>query len=186
MMKLFGSYTSPFVRHCRIVLLETQTDFEFVETDYSQSAAGSPAQRVPYLHDGELHLHDSASIIKYVRQQAGENFCAEAQSFDLFCLVNAAMDSTINLFLLENSGIDISSNPYLQRQASRIESCLQSLQERAEKGLAWDDAGIRLTCFVDWAEYRKRLDFSPYPALQSWRDQALQQKSFRQTQPPKS
>lgn len=185
-MQLFGSYTSPFVRHCRIVLLETKTDFEFVETDYSQSAAGSPAQRVPYLQDGELQLHDSASIIKHIRQLAGESFCAEVESFDLFCLINAALDSTINLFLLENSGVDIKSNPYLQRQASRIESCLQSLQEKAEAGLAWDDAGIRLACFVDWAEFRKRLSFTAYPALQNWRDQALHQKSFSQTQPPQS
>ncbi|RUO22945.1 glutathione S-transferase [Aliidiomarina minuta] len=185
-MQLFGSYTSPFVRHCRIVLLETQTPFEFMQTDYTQSAAGSPTQKVPYLHDGSTHLHDSASIIKYLRQQAGEEFCATAESFDLFCLVNAALDSTINLFLLENSGIDIANNPYLERQANRIESCLAALQERAAKGLSWDDAGIRLACFIEWAEYRKRLDFNAYPALQDWLSLAQQQDAFVQTQPPQS
>ena len=33
-MKLFGSYTSPYVRHCRIVLAQNGQDCEFVETDY--------------------------------------------------------------------------------------------------------------------------------------------------------
>ena len=37
-MKLYGSYTSPFVRHCRIVLLETQQSCEFIETDQTSSA----------------------------------------------------------------------------------------------------------------------------------------------------
>ena len=41
-MKLYGSYTSPFVRHVRIALLETQQAFEFIETDQAGSSAQSP------------------------------------------------------------------------------------------------------------------------------------------------
>ena len=37
-MELFGSYTSPYVRHCRIALLETDTKFSLTETDYDTSA----------------------------------------------------------------------------------------------------------------------------------------------------
>lgn len=47
-MELFGSYTSPFVRHCRIALLETKTKFSFTETDFETSAKLSPAKRFPF------------------------------------------------------------------------------------------------------------------------------------------
>lgn len=57
-MKLFGSYTSPFVRHCRIVLALNEQKFELVPTDYAQSAQNSPAKRVPYFTHNGLKLHD--------------------------------------------------------------------------------------------------------------------------------
>jgi glutathione S-transferase len=185
-MKLFGSYTSPFVRHCRIALLQTETEFEFLQTDYAQSAKGSPAQRVPYLQHEGLQLHDSASILKYVRQLAEQPFCASVESYDCFCLVNAALDSTVNLFLLENSGVDIHTNDYTKRQAARIESCLAALDKKAVEGLEWDDAGIRLACFIDWASFRKRLSFDNYPALQHWLHEANQDRNFVATKPPSS
>lgn len=47
-MELYGSYTSPFVRHCRIALLQTQQDCQFIETDAQQSATLSPTKKVPY------------------------------------------------------------------------------------------------------------------------------------------
>ena len=53
-MKLYGSFTSPFARHCRIVLLETGQACDFVETDYAASAAASPAKKVPFLQDGDI------------------------------------------------------------------------------------------------------------------------------------
>lgn len=185
-MKLFGSYTSPFVRHCRIALLQTETEFEFLPTDYAQSAQGSPTQRVPYLQDDGLQLHDSSSILKYIRQQAEQPFCATVESFDCYCLVNAALDSTVNLFLLENSGVDIHNNDYTKRQASRIQTCLDALEARAAEGMEWDDAGIRLACFIDWASFRKRLSFDTYPALQEWLQKANQDRIFSATKPPVS
>jgi len=44
MLELYGSYTSPFVRHCRIALLESGLAFTFVETDQVSSAKLSPTQ----------------------------------------------------------------------------------------------------------------------------------------------
>lgn len=55
-MRLFGSYTSPFVRHIRTALADTGMEYEFVETDCSNSAALSPAQRVPFLHDATHNI----------------------------------------------------------------------------------------------------------------------------------
>ena len=91
-MKLFGSYTSPYVRHCRIVLARNGQDCRFVETDYEQSAELSPARRVPFLYDDKLMLTDSASILRYLREKAGQPFFPDIRDYDLFLLVNTAMD----------------------------------------------------------------------------------------------
>lgn len=184
MIKLFGSYTSPFVRHCRIALLQTRTDFEFIETDYAQSAQHSPAMRVPFLQDDSITLHDSASILKYIRAKSGEDFCQDLSEFELFCLINTALDSTINLFLLEKSGVNIAANDYLKRQQHRVEACLATFEQAAQAGLAWNDAGIRLACFIDWALYRHRLSFDTCPALLSWLEHARQQTEFQLTALP--
>lgn len=183
-MQLHGSFTSPFVRHCRIVMLQTDTQFEFIETDYAQSAEGSSTMRVPYLFDGNIQLHDSTSIIHYLREKNNQTLYENALTHDLFLLVNTALDSTINLFLLEKSGVDIQKNSYAVRQRDRIERCLQALNTLAERSLQWDDLGIRIACFIDWALYRQRLDFTAYPALLNWLERARQYKEFNLTAPP--
>ena len=43
-MKLYGSYTSPFVRHCRVALEETGEQYQFVETDYTQKRRRKPCE----------------------------------------------------------------------------------------------------------------------------------------------
>lgn len=184
MIKLFGSFTSPFVRHCRIALLQTNAEFEFIETDYSQSAQQSPAMRVPFLQHNDLTLHDSSSILKYIRELNGDHFCSSLDELELYCLINTALDSTINLFLLERSGVEIDTNDYLKRQRQRIDACLAALERAARTGLSWDDAGIRLACFIDWAIYRNRLRFDTYPALHTWLTEARSKAEFQSTALP--
>lgn len=184
-MQLFGSFTSPFVRHLRVVLAETGLDFEFVETDYAQSAAKSPAQRVPFLQDGDVQLTDSTSILKHLRDKAGQPFFADTQSLELYCLANTCLDTAINLFLLEKEGLSSDSNGYLKRQAARIQTTLQSLEDRPWPAqIEWHDGSIRLACFLDWAIYRNRLDFSGYPNLLKFLAEAAKQPSFIATAPP--
>ncbi|WP_293378999.1 glutathione S-transferase family protein [Natronospirillum sp.] len=184
-MQLFGSYTSPYVRHCRIALSETGTEFTLTETDHAASAKQSPAQRVPFMEDGNVRLHDSASILKYVRERAGQAWMADVQQYDLFCLCNTALDATINVFLLERSGVDPQSNDYLKRQSGRIRTTVEALEAlAAERGLQWNDGSIRLACFMDWAIYRQRFDFSAYPTLTQWLKEASARDEFKATAPP--
>lgn len=183
-MKLFGSTTSPFVRHCRIALHETGTPFDFEITDAAGSAQQSPAQKVPFLHDGDLHLHDSTSILKYIREQAGQDWFADVRELDLYCLTNTVLDSQINLHLIKKSGVDVESVAYLKRQKARIETSLTHLNQLAADGLQWHDGSIRLACLIDWATYRALIDFSPYPNLQQWLTQARGHASFSDTAPP--
>lgn len=184
-MKLYGSYTSPFVRHCRIALAESGQHFEFIETDYSQSALASPAQRVPFLRLGELQLHDSSSILKYIREHSGRDFLADLVDYDRYCLINTALDTCINIFLLERDGFTAEQIPYLKRQQARIDAILLELSHQNWlKNNPWNDASIRLACFLDWALFRQRLELSNYPVLLTFLQYARDQDVFANTAPP--
>lgn len=184
-MKLYGSYTSPFVRHVRIVFLETGLEYEFIETDQAGSAAKSPTQRVPFLQDGEVFLTDSTSIVKYLRERVGQTYCKTAQELDQLCLINTVMDATVNLFFIKRDGVDISGIPYLQRQAARIQTTLKELNDLTLSDSApYTDAQIRLACFISWAKLREQIDFAKYPALEKFYSNASQHPYFQATQPP--
>jgi glutathione S-transferase len=183
-MKLYGSYTSPFVRHCRIVLLETGIDCEFIETDLAASAVKSPTKRVPFLEDGDIFLTDSSAIIKHLREKAGSQFCATTHELNKFCLVNSVLDTVVNLFFIKRDGVDISSIPYLQRQAARIQSTLEELNNTAFALQApYDDADLRLGSFMSWAILRNQIDFSRYPQLEKFYQAILTYDAFAKTSP---
>lgn len=184
-MKLYGSYTSPFVRHCRIALLETQQAFEFIETDAAGSAAQSPTKRVPFLQDGEYFFTDSCSIIKYLREKAGQKFCHTAKELDEFCMATTALDTTLNLFFIERDKIQITEIPYLKRQADRIQSTLTELNLlNLPLTAPYNDAQLRLACFIGWAIFRKRVDFSAYKNLEYFYAGIMDYAHFKNTQPP--
>lgn len=185
-MKLFGSYTSPFVRHCRIVLAQTGTDYLFVETDYTASGQGSPTKRVPYLHHGKVKLHDSSAIIRYIREQNGQNFLATVSETEQFALANTVLDTLINLFLLENSGISAPDNTFLQRQQERIDSGLQALNDSlpSKPDLStMNDVHWRVACLLDWGLFRQRLTLDSLPNLRDFLETIQGWRVFQETAP---
>lgn len=184
-MKLYGSYTSPFVRHVRIALQQTSTAFEFIETDQVASASTSPTKRVPFLEDGDLFLTDSASIIRHIREKAGQPFLPNVLDLDIYCLINTALETTVNLFYLLKEGVSLDASPYLQRQQARIYSALDELEERVTTlDATLTDPAIRLACFIGWAIYRNRIDFTPYPQLMAFYQSVENHSLFTSTVPP--
>ncbi|MBR9907447.1 MAG: glutathione S-transferase [Gammaproteobacteria bacterium] len=183
-MKLFGSYTSPYVRHCRIVLAQLHQDFQFIPTDYMQSAQQSPAKRVPFLQDGEVMLYDSASIIRYVREQAQPTSEQSVEDFDLFCMVNTALDATVNVFLLERDGITGEHSQYIVRQHERVAAILSELNQRQWplEG-PYTDGQLRLACFLSWAQFRERIHVADYAQLQQFLRALNSQPWFANTHP---
>jgi len=165
MIQLFGSYTSPYVRHCRVALAQQGIEFEFVEIDYAASAAASPTRRVPFLSGAETPLTDSSSILRWTREQGGDHFLPELAAYDRYLMVDTALDSTVNLFLLERDGLTPEQVPYLARQRDRIGSSLVELNRRFERVDPSGDDGLRLACFLSWARFRERIDPKPHAVL---------------------
>lgn len=183
-MKLFGSYTSPYVRHCRIVLAQNNETFDFIPTDYGQSAQQSPTQRVPFLQDGEVMLYDSASIVRHLRERHQQAFCDNVEDFDLFCLANTALDTTVNLFLLQRDSITGEQSQYLTRQQSRVDSILALLNKQEWPMQApYSDGQLRLACFLSWAQFRECINIHNYPNLQQFLLALNSQPWFANTHP---
>lgn len=184
-MQLFGSYTSPFVRHVRIAMAECATRYDFIETDAKGSAEQSPTMKVPFLRDGGIELTDSTSILRYVREQAGQSFLPTVAGLDFYCLVNTLMDSAINIFLLERNGLDTSSNPYFDRQRARIRAGLHYINQSPQLAAGLDqDARLRLQCFLYWGVFRDRFDVAPFEQLTKELDKANADSVFAETAPP--
>lgn len=185
-MKLFGSYTSPFVRHCRVALAQSGFDFEFVEVDYDTSEAESPTSKVPYFSDGGVVLTDSSSIIKYVREKAGQSFLAEQQDYELFAISSTLLDASINVFLLHNDGFSEQQIPYVGRQKRRIESGLKEINSRFDPaaGIS-NDSSLRCVCFLDWALFRERFTLDGLDNLQALLASANEHDVFSSTAPPR-
>lgn len=187
-MELYGSYTSPFARHCRIAFLESGIPFSFVETDAAGSAKGSPMQKVPFLkytHKGKEHLlTDSSAILKYIREHSGKLFMPDVGRFNAYCSANTLMDTAINLFYLEKDGVTPEKSAYLARQQSRLQTGLAELEKLSLSAQApYDDTELRIACFLDWALFRQRLTLDAYPNLQKFLAGIRQYPHFASTTP---
>ncbi len=185
-MKLYGSYTSPFVRHARIALMQGGNEFDFVEVDASVSAEKFPTSKVPYFTDGDLNLSDSTSIIKYAREKAGKKFLEDINDHELFAMTNTILDAALNLFMLELEGFGPDKINYLGRHKSRIERGLAELNGRFDpaQGTARDSA-LRCACFLDWALFRNRISLDGLDNLAGLLEVANTVPEFTATQPPR-
>ncbi len=185
-MKLFGSYTSPFARHVRIALSESQLPFEFIETSFDDSAEQSPTKKVPFLKDGNITLSDSTSILRYIREKSGVLFLTDIMQLELYCLINTLADSTINLVILEKNGLDTQTNTYCIRQAARIQDGLDNLNHRQLSKDNMDiDSYWRLACFLDYGLFRNAFDLKGRQHLQALLDNARLDSLFKLTEPPR-
>ncbi len=178
--------TSPFVHHCRIALLESQLDCEFIETDAVASAKLSPTKRVPYLIDGKICLSDSMSIIKYLRDKSGHVYFSDVMELELYCLANSALDAAANVFFMKRfDDIDTVQSSYLTRQSDRVQSILVELNElKLSAEAPYNDGELRLACFLDWGNYRKRISLDGLSKLQAFLDNIQGYPAFKITKPP--
>ncbi|CAH1904202.1 Glutathione S-transferase [Candidatus Nitrotoga sp. HW29] len=187
-MELYGSYTSPFVRHCRIALLESGMQFAFVETDATSSAKLSPTKKMPflkYIEGGkETMLTDSSAILKSIREQSGKVFFSNNDDFNDYCTANTLLDTAINLFYLEKEDITPAKSAYLTRQQSRMASGLTELNKLTfSKTAPFTDSELRIACLLDWAVFRNRITLDAYLNLKTFLDNVRNYPHFASTAP---
>jgi glutathione S-transferase len=169
-MILYGSPTSPFVRHVRIALEQTKLEWH-LETVTAETIDNSPTKRVPFFTDGNVTLTDSAVIVRYIRGRTSQPFLEDIAHYELFAMATSVLDTAINLYLMNigdtknmadvKRGTSVTGfNPqqYVERQQQRIISGLQALNDfDLAKKPPYNDGEIRLACLLGWGVYRQAI-----------------------------
>jgi len=185
-MKLYGTVNSPFVRHCRIALLQEQQAFEFIDADRDAVASLSPTQKMPFFTDGELSLSDSSSIVKYVREKAQKDFLPALQDFERFTMANTLLDTLINFRILSGEGQSPDTIQYMGKQLRRAETGLKTLNDNVNPNAdLTEDSTLRTACLVDWGLFRNCIQLDGLDNLATLLDNARKIGEFKTTAPPR-
>ena len=172
-MKLYGVRTSPYVRHARVALIQSNLEWQLEQVTLD-TISRSPTLRVPFLIDGDLTLSDSSVIVRYVREQSGQAFLATVADHELFALATSVLDTAVNVYLMNigdsadlaevpagASAIGFDPKTYFERQQERIAVGMQELEHcQLSSSQPYTDGEIRLACLIDWAAYRETIDLS--------------------------
>jgi glutathione S-transferase len=94
------------------------------------------------------------------------------------------LDTAINLFYLEKENITPKISTYLARQQSRMESGMTDLDKVTFSTTApFNDAELRIACFLDWALFRNRITLDAYPNLANLLENIRKYPHFMSTVP---
>ena len=195
-MKLYGVRTSPYVRHARVALTQSNLEWELEQVTLD-TLSRSPTLRVPFLIDGDLTLSDSSVIVRYVREQSGQAFLATVADHELFALATSVLDTAVNVYLMNiGDSADLAEVPagasitgfdpktYFERQQERIAVGLQELEHcQLSSSQPYTDGEIRLACLLDWAAYRGTIDLSGKDNLCRFLNEIRMWQPFAETAP---
>ena len=195
-MKLYGVRTSPYVRHARVALTQSNLEWELEQVTLD-TIGKSPTLRVPLLIDGNLTLSDSSVIVRYIREQSGQDFLATVADHELFALATSVLDTAVNVYLMNigdsadlaevpagASAIGFDPKTYFERQQERIPVGMQELEHcQLSSSQPYTDGEIRLACLLDWAAYRGTIDLSGKDNLCRFLNEIRMWQPFAETAP---
>ncbi|MCK6551411.1 glutathione S-transferase family protein [Myxococcota bacterium] len=196
-MKLYGTYTSPFVRRVRIVAEEVGAPYTLVDSSKDEGQAAlraiTPIWKVPVAElDGTVIL-DSHVIVDFLLESWGHRKIRTVTSANrwreknIHNVIDGALDSAINLFYLKRDGAseDIA---YLAKQKGRVEAAMDWIEKQLDDGWFTDERRIGLTeialvTAIDWMTFRDAYPVTRHPGLARFRDVHRDVASFTSTAP---
>lgn len=175
-----GSLRSPFVRICRIFMIQNQIDFEFKilnflddPKDAAQLSEETPINRVPILVDQGQKIFDSRVIVNHlIKKHALPALSIEEEN--QVSVVYSCLDTALILFQMKKDGFDINKPGFfISRQLERIPRNLKYLDPwiRSLSPLNqsdWNLASISLFSFLFWADARELLDLNNHPTCKDF------------------
>lgn len=189
---LYGSKTSPYVRRIRLFL--NNVTHIFSEINYLDEEQNlklkkiNPIMKIPVLVDNQMPIFESRIIHRYLASHWGEKALSWEQENHI-SMMDGALDSFINLFLLRKSGINIDDPKffYLVRQKERALEILSQLEKLCseKKFNNWDYVSHSLYSFLDWADFRQFLPLNEpaYQHLKEWRNAQNERPQVKNTDP---
>jgi glutathione S-transferase len=201
-MQLIGSYTSPYVRKIRVLLLEKGLPFSFLEdipwNEDSKATHYNPLGKVPILIDENGSVwYDSQIIAQYIESRhtmkplmpAGPIAAVEVRQLET--LADGITEAGIAIFL-EKKRETIQQNPaWITRQQGKINRGLDTLENKLD-GVVWlhNDsfslADIAAGALLSWLDLRlPGLDWRKNrPKLGEFAERLFARESFKMTTPP--
>jgi glutathione S-transferase len=175
---IIGSERSPFVRICRMFMIQQNIPFDFEildfvndEQDAKTLATKTPINKVPILIDGDQKIFDSRVIMNYLSEKCGIPKRSVGEE-NLISVIYSCMDTSVILFLMKRDGYDLQkSGFFLSRQLSRIPNNLGYLLPwvktlSPENSSDWNYASMSLYSYLYWANARQILNLGDYPEFQ--------------------
>jgi glutathione S-transferase len=150
-----------------IVDFKTVNYLEKNDADYLKSI--NPINKIPVLIDQGQAIFDSRVIYNHLaKKYLWTPLTIEEEN--ILSAIDAAMDTSINLFSLKRGGLDWTTTPnsYITRQEERIPLILKFISPWLAKPQSWNFVSMSLYSYLDWASFRGLLDLSPYPEMQEF------------------
>lgn len=170
MIHLYGTYTSPFVRRVRYVLMNVGLDFELIDTSNEEGQKllrqKTPIWKIPYIEWDGFGVWDSHSIIEYIFEKKGYGTIYKIpdsdkwKSANILHAIDAAQESGIQLFYMAREGAKEDMYPYLQKQKARIHSIFEWLKSQLygnylRMEMHFTILELALYTTLDWFYFRK-------------------------------
>ena len=204
MIQLYYGPISPYTRKVRIILAEKELPFEPVTVNLldppAEFLATNPNMRIPALRDGELQLFESNVILDYLLETYPGRGSAEPplsekllrpeqrwEDSKILMTVETVLDSGLNIFQFRRSDITAEQAPYLKREAERIQSDLDWLEQKATpEGFvpgSFSALDLNLICTLEWADFREIFSWRGRPNLEKLVERYKDRESISATRP---
>lgn len=199
-MKLYGSFTSPYARKCRIVVNEKSIECEFVEekpgdsdTRFSQL---NPLGKIPVLEvSPELALYDSPIIVEYLDQLAGEPLIplSGQARWDVqrwHALADGIIDAVVARMIETNRPEQYRMDEAIEKQERKIAAALTVINRATRDrefilGDTYTMADLSIGVAMEYIDFRYPHDWRDrYPELSFWLASVSVRPAFRKTVPP--
>jgi glutathione S-transferase len=183
---LIGSLTSPYVRKIRLCLhdvipYELKTVNYLEQNDAAYLKSINPINKIPILIDEKQTIYDSRVIYNYLAKKYDWTPLTLNEE-NILSAIDAALDTSINLFSLKRGGLDTSKpNTYVTRQEERIPLLLNYLSLWAVNCKEWNFLSMSLYSYLDWASFRELLKLSEYPEMQKFLERFKDAKGVQAT-----
>ncbi|SFJ66734.1 glutathione S-transferase [Jannaschia pohangensis] len=198
-MQLLSSPASPFVRKCRVFLIETgQDDIEVREVTSSPMGgdadlnAANPSGKIPALvRDDGPAIYDSRVICRFLDARAGANLYPDARLWDVLSLeanADAIMEAAVGIVYERRlRPEELWYQPWQDKQWEKVTRSLDALEARSMPLLEGplNAAQIAVGCALGYLDFRHGdKDWRPgRPALAAWAETFGARPAMAQTAP---
>lgn len=199
-MKLYGSFTSPYVRKARIVVIEKSLDCDFVEeipgTANTRFSQLNPLAKIPVLEISESHaLYDSPVIAEYLDSLSGDALIPgdgderwEVQRYH--ALGDGILDAVVARMQENRRPEQLRMDEAIEKQEKKVASALASLNHAVHEreflvGDRYTMADLAIGVALEYIDLRYAHDWrNQFPELAFWLASISARPAFQQTVPP--